>query len=64
MLLVELCGQSGQNSPGSQHGGTGGPWARAGLPAMASVLWALTWVQRAWEAHALQVVVATLFMFL
>lgn len=37
--------------------GPGSPWR-------ASVLWALTWVQRAWKAHALQVVVATLFMFL
>lgn len=35
-----------------------GPGSR-GLRAVA-----LTWVQRAWKAHALQVVVATLFMFL
>ena len=37
----------------------GGAGARqAGVPA------GLTWVERAWEAHALQVVVATLFVFL
>lgn len=38
---------------------------RGGEPGQAAcVPSALTWVQRAWEAHALQVVVAALFMFL
>lgn len=37
-------------------------WVRAQAPGL--VLAALTWVQGAREAHALQVVVATLFVFL
>lgn len=46
----------------ARAGGRAGGGAGAGSGPGAAA--ALTWVQRAWQAHGLQVVVATLFMFL